>query len=101
MNFIKKYFKILVGAGVLVVVLFIFTISMRSNDLTGGTLKNWPSASTDERSATIRTLVGSDENTELLVACVDKMATLPDSEQMTVTDAARLCNLGIQLKQNL
>ena len=101
MNFIKKYLKIFIGAGVLVVVLFIFATSMRSGNLSTGTLKSWPSANLDERSTTIRALVGSDENTEILVACVDKMATLPDAEQMTVADAARLCNLGLQLKPNL
>ena len=101
MNFIKKYLKIFIGAGVLIVVLFVFVMSMRSGNLSTGTLKNWPSANMDERSATIRTLVGSDENTDILVACVDKMATLPDADKMAVADAARLCNLGLQLKPNL
>ncbi len=101
MNFIKKYLKIIIGAGVLVTVLFVFAMSVQSGDLSTGTLQNWPSASVDERITTIRTLVGSDKDTDILVACVDKMATLPDSDQMTVADATRLCNLGLQLKPNL
>ncbi len=101
MNFLKKYLKIFIGAGVLIVVLFIFAMSMRSGNLSTGTLKSWPSANLDERSTTIRTLVGSDENTDVLVACVDKMSTLPDAEQLSIADAARLCNLGLQLKSNL
>ena len=101
MNFIKKYFKILIGAGVLIIALFVFATSLRSNDLSGGTLKNWTSSNNDERVSTIRTLVGSDENIDIIVACVGKIATLPDADKMTIADAARLCHMGMQLKQNL
>ena len=101
MNFIKKYFKILIGAGVLIVALFVFMASLRSKDLSGGTLKNWASANNEERVATVRTLIGGDENIDIVVACVGKIATLPDSGEMTIADAARLCNMGMQLKENL
>ncbi|MBP3316070.1 MAG: hypothetical protein J6L70_00500 [Alphaproteobacteria bacterium] len=101
MNFVKKYFKILIGGGVLIMALFVFTMSLRSHDLSGGTLKNWLSANNDERVSTVRALVGGDENTDIIVACVSKMATLPDSGEMTISDAARLCNLGMQLKESL
>ena len=101
MNFMKKYFKIVVGTGVLVLALFVFTMSMRSKDLTTGTLKNWLSANNDERVSTVRALVGGDENTEILVACVSTISTLPDSGEMTVADAVRLCNFGMQIKPKL
>lgn len=101
MNFIKKYFKILIGAGVLVLALFVFTMSLQSKDLSTGTLKSWLSANNDERISTVQTLVGGDKNIDILVACVDKMASLPDAGEMTIADAARLCNLGMQLKENL
>lgn len=101
MNFIKKYFKILIGAAVLVLALFVFTASLRSKDLTGGTLKNWTSANNEERASTVRTLVGGDENIDIVVACVGKIAALPDAGEMTIADAARLCNMGMQLKQSL
>ena len=101
MNFMKKYFKIAVGAGVLVLALFVFAMSMRSKDLTTGTLKNWLSANNDERVSAVRALVGGDDETEILVACVSKISTLPDSGEMTVADAVRLCNFGMQLKPKL
>lgn len=101
MNFIKKYSKILIGAAVLVMALFIFTASLRSKDLSSGTLKNWASANNEERLSTIRTLIGGDENIDIIVACVGKIATLPDAGEMTIADAARLCNMGMQLKQSL
>ena len=37
----------------------------------------------------------------VLVSCVDKMATLPDSGEMAVRDAMSLCYTGVQLKENL
>ena len=101
MKFIKKYLKIFIGAGVLVLALFVFAASLRSKDLSTGTLKGWLSANNDERVSTVQTLVGGDKNIDILVACVSKIATLPDSGEMTVADAARLCNLGLQLKENL
>lgn len=101
MNFVKKYFKILIGAGVLVIALFVFAASLQSKDLSTGTLKSWASANNDERVATVRTLIGGDENIDIVVACVGKIATLPDSSEMTIADAARLCNMGMQLKQSL
>ena len=101
MNFMKKYFKIFIGAGVLVLALFVFTMSLRSKDLSTGTLKGWLSANNDERVSTVQTLIGGDKNIDIIVACVSKMATLPDSGEMTIADATRLCNLGMQLKENL
>lgn len=100
MNFIKKYFKILIGAGVLLIALGVFISFTGSKDLANGTLKDWPKAALEDRKTTMQMMVGSEENTELLVQCVDKMATLPESGEMAITDAARLCNLGILLKEN-
>ena len=68
MNFIKKYSKIVIGAAVLIVALFVFTASLRTKDLSGGSLKNWLSANNEERIATVQTLIGSDENRHI-VAC--------------------------------
>lgn len=100
MNFIKKYFKILIGAGVLLIALAVFVSFTGSKDLANGTLKDWPRAALEDRMTTMQMLVGTDDNTELLVQCVDKMATLPESAEMAIADAARLCNLGVLLKEN-
>ncbi len=101
MNFIKKYFKIFIGAAVLLLVLVVFFFAQQSNDLETGTLKDWRAAAMDRRVAAAQILTGADENIDLLVACVDKMAQLPDSGEMAVRDATSLCHTGIQLKENL
>ena len=37
---------------------------------------------------------------ELIVQCVDKMSTFNDSSEFAVRDAVKLCNMGIQLREN-
>ena len=101
MNFIKKYFKVFIGAAVLILVIMVFFFSQRSTSLETGTLKDWQVATVDRRNSAIQILTGAEKDVEILVACVDKMATLPDSSKMAVRDAAALCYTGLQLKDNL
>ena len=100
MNFVKKYLKLFIGIGVLILVLVTFFFAKRSNVLETGSLKDWRAASLDRRTA-VQIMTGADKHIDLLVACVDKMATLPESGEMAVRDAASLCQTGIILKENL
>ncbi len=101
MKIIRKYLKLIIGIGVLILAVLVFFRAQRAGDLEAGTLKNWQSASLERRQTAARITTASDENTDLLVACVDKMATLPDAGEMAVRDAISLCHTGIQLKSNL
>ncbi len=101
MNFVKKYFKLFIGAAVLVLVLVVFFFAQRSSSLETSALKDWRGAPMDRRVAAAQIMTGASENIDLLVACIDKMATLPDSGEMAVRDAASLCHTGIKLKENL
>ena len=101
MNFVKKYFKIFIGVAVLIMVLVVFFFAQRSGTLETGVLKDWRAAALDRRIAAAQILTGADKNVDLLVACVDKMATLPESGEMAVRDAISLCHTGVKLKENL
>lgn len=101
MNFVKKYFKIFIGVAVLIMVLVVFFFAQRSGTLETGVLKDWRAAALDRRIAAAQILTGADKNVDLLVACVDKMATLPESGEMAVRDAMSLCHTGVKLKENL
>lgn len=101
MNFIKKYFKIFIGVAVLILAVVVFFFAQRSSTLETSTLKDWRAAPIDRRISAIQIMTGADKDVELLVACVDKMATLPESGKMMVRDAASLCYTGNQLKQSL
>lgn len=100
MKVIKKYLKFIIGIAVLLVVIVVFMLVMQTSDLENGDLKKWCAADLDARMAAAQILSASDENLELLVQCVDKMASLPDSGEMAVRDAMSLCYTGIQLKAN-
>ena len=101
MNFVKKYFKFFIGVCVLILALVVFFFAQRSGTLETGVLKDWRSAAMDRRIAAAQILVGSDKNVTTLVACVDKMSTLPDSGEMAVRDAMSLCHTGMQLQESL
>ncbi|MDE6481813.1 MAG: hypothetical protein K2L25_03290 [Alphaproteobacteria bacterium] len=101
MNFIKKYLKILIGAAALLLVFAVFVMTQRSESLETAALKKWPAASMERRLAATKILIGTDQNAELIVQCIDKIAALPDSGEMAVRDAASLCYTGVQLKENL
>ena len=101
MNFIKKYFKIFIGVSALILVVVVFFFAQRSSTLETGTLKDWRAASIESRVSAAQILTGEDRNIDLLVACVNKMAELPESGDMFIRDAVSLCHTGIQLKENL
>ena len=101
MKFIKKYFKLFIGVCVLVMVVLVFFFAKRGETLEIGTLKDWRSASIDRRVASVQILMASEENNDILVACIDKISTLPDSSEMAVRDAISLCQTGLKLQQNM
>lgn len=98
----KSILKFLLGIAVLLAVFFIFFRTQHSSDLAMDTLKHWASASNDQRVAATRVIVASDDaDIDLIVACVTKMSSLPDSNEMIVRDAISLCHTGIILKENI
>ena len=102
MKHIKKIILFIVGIGVLLMALIVFTRSnQKTTNLESGNLGNWRAASVDQRVAAAKILMASEDNMDLIIACVDKMATLENSNEMAIRDAVALCNTGIQLKSNL
>ena len=101
MQFIKRHFKFIIGIAALIIAIIIFFMAQRSESLESGNLKSWLAASDDRRIAAVRILRGADEHTELIKMCIDKIASLPDSGEMSIRDAESLCYTGIQLKDNI
>lgn len=101
MDFVKKYLKLIIGIAVLVFVIIMFSMTQRGGDLENGNLRNWLAAPIERRAAAAKILSGSDQHTELIMQCIDKIASLPESGEMAVRDAASLCYTGVQLKENL
>lgn len=101
MHFVKKYLKFIIGIAVLIFAIIVFFLAQRSSNLESEILRNWPSASLERRQSAVKILTASDENTDLLVQCVDKIASLPESSEMAVKDAVSLCYTGLLLKENV
>lgn len=99
MKFVLKFF---LGIAVLVIAFFVFFNTQKANDLATHNLKHWAATSVEQRTATTRVIMASDEaDIDLITACVNKMATLPDAHEMIVRDAISLCHTGIILKENI
>lgn len=100
MNFLKRYLKFFIGVAVLILFIIVFFFAMRSSDLESGNLKQWRGADLTRRTAAAQILSASDEDVDLLVQCVDKIASLPESGNMAIRDAVALCYTGIQVNKN-
>jgi uncharacterized membrane protein len=101
MNAIKKHLKLLIGIAAVLMILVGVAAIMRSGNLESGSMRQWMTASADRRAAAVKILTGTEEHSELMVACLDKIASLPDSSDMPVKDATTLCFMGIQLRENI
>ena len=100
MKFLKRFLKIIIGIAVLIFVVVMFFFVMRSGELESANLKQWRRADLTRRTAAAQIITASNEGLELLVQCVDKIATLPGANDMAVRDAVALCYTGIQVNKN-
>ena len=100
-NFLKKNFKLIIGiAGLVLVVCIFFMTRYKSGSLENGNLQKWTESSIERKISAVQFLTESSGNTDLIVKCVDKMSTFNDSAEFAVRDAIKLCNMGIQLREN-
>lgn len=97
----KRILKFVLGIAVILAVAFMFFYAQRPGSLEKGTLKHWLSASNDQRVAAVKIAVAGQGDIDLVVACVNKMATLPDSGEMEIATAIVLCHTGSMVKENI
>lgn len=96
----KSLLKFILGIAVLVAAFLVFFHTQNAGSLEKGTLKHWLSASNDQRVATVKVAVAGEGDIDLIVACVNKIALLPDSNTMDVSTAIVLCHTGNIIKDN-
>lgn len=99
--FLKRYLKFIIGVAALLVVLFMFGQTRATTSLEVGQLKDWGSATVERKITAVKVLTAQEKDLDLLVKCIDKMATLPDSANLPVRDATELCFMGVKLKDNM
>lgn len=101
MKFVKSNLKLVVGVLALGLAVSVFFIAMKAqSNLEEGNLRAWLSASDTRRAAAVEILSGTTENSDLMIACVSKMASMPDSGQVKIRDAVSLCSIGIALRDD-
>ena len=99
--FFKKNFKLIIGIAVLILAAFIFfKAQYKAECLENGNLQKWTESSIEQKKSTVQLLTETVQNTDLIVSCVDKMSTFNDAWDFAVRDAVKLCNMGIQLREN-
>ena len=100
-EFLKKNFKLIIGIAVLILVVAIFFLTQsKSASLENGNLQKWTESAIERKVAAVQVLANDAKNTDLIVQCVDKMSTFNDAAEFAVRDAIKLCNMGIQLREN-
>ena len=94
---IKFFIKSLIIVSVLTAFI-VFGFFMRpTHTFENANMKKWSILSESQRVSTINNVVKTPENPELLMNCVNKIAQLPDSEDMIIRDAIVICYNGIKI----
>ena len=94
--------KLFIKASIIVAVLFVFVvlgifIRPASSTFENSYMKRWLVLNEQQRISTLNRVVNNADNQELLFKCVDKIAQLPDSNEMLIRDAISFCYNGIQI----
>jgi hypothetical protein len=100
-SFFVKNFKLIIGIAVLILAVALFFMTQyKTTSLEDGNLQKWTESPVEHKISTVKLLTDDAKDTELIVSCVDKMSTFNDSGEFAVRDAVKLCNMGIQLREN-
>ena len=94
---IKNFIKILV-ASVLVIMFIVLTFFIKHNhSFENSNMKKWDSLTDIQRMTTIQQVIPDFEQDDLFIACMNKIAKLPESNNMIIQSAISLCYNGIKL----
>lgn len=96
---IKLFIKILIVLVVccIFIVFGFFVKPIRTFE--NSNMKRWATLAEQDRIMTIQRIVPNAENQDLLLDCVTKISSLPNSNEMLVRDATVLCYNGINFNK--
>ena len=97
---IKRFIKISVASGVLILAIVLGFFVENTQTFENANMNKWLKISETQRINTVNRVVKNPGNQDLLLACVDKIAKLPDSNEMMIREAISLCYNGIKLNEN-
>lgn len=94
---IKLFVKVSIIVAVLTVFIVLGLFVRPVSTFENSHMKKWLVLDNQQRISTLNRVVKNVDNQELLFKCVDKIAQLPDSNEMLIRDAIVLCYSGIQM----
>ena len=94
---IKRFIKISVASGLLVLFVFLGFFVKYKHSFENSNMGKWGVLSDVQRIETLQKIIPNIENQDLLLACMNKIASLPESSNMIIQSAASLCHNGIKL----
>ena len=93
--------KLFIKASIIIAVLAIFIVLgvfvRPTITYENARMEKWLSLNEIQRVSTVKHVVKDFDDNEILIKCVDKIAHLPNSNEMLIRDAIVLCNGGIQM----
>lgn len=95
---IKRVIKIAVASSlVLLLVVLGFFVQYTNQTYENTNMKKWKKLTDSQKITTLNYVVKHNPDSELMLACMNKISTLSDANEMMVRDAAALCYNGIKL----
>ena len=92
--------KLFIKASIIIGVLFVFVVCgillHPVHTFENASMKKWLSLDETQRASTIERVIKDSVDTELMIKCVSKIATLENSNEMAVKDAIVICDAGIK-----
>ena len=98
---IKNFIKISVASGLMILFIALTFFVKHSHSFENSNMKKWGSLTDAQRLTTVRRIVPDFEYDDLFMACMNKIADLPESNNMIIQSAVSLCYNGIKLNSVL
>ena len=96
---IKLFIKIAIVVSILFIIILLAFLVNHNHTYEKSNMKKWAEITTTQKIDTLRQSITNIEISDLLIACMDKIAELPNSNEMMVQNAASLCYNGIKLNE--
>ena len=97
---IKRFIKIIIAVAIILLAFISGIFVKYSHTFENNNMTKWLTITDSQRISTLERIVKEPENQDLIIACVNKIAELPDSNEMIIRDAISLCYNGIKLNRN-
>ena len=95
---IKKFIKISVATGLSILLVLLILFAKPTKTFENYNMNKWSDLSEIQRMDTLQKIITEEiKNPDLLIACLDKISLLPESNNMIIQTAAALCYNGIKL----